>query len=106
MMVAVVSVMLAGVGAFHAAAPGFRRGPPLLSHASERVPPFFMREAEAASGLGSLSIGELKALLSERGIDFRDCLEKSELVDRLENSKPSSNAFIQPAASLGTRREP
>ena len=72
MLVAVVSVMLAGVGAFHAAAPGFRRGPPMLSHAFERVPPFFMREAEAASGLGSLSIGELKALLSERGIDFRD----------------------------------
>ena len=101
MMVAVVSVMLAGVGAFHAAAPGFRRGPPLLSHASERVSPFFMREAEAASGLGSLSIGELKALLSERGIDFRDCLEKSELVDRLENSKPSSNAFIQPRGLTG-----
>ena len=32
------------------------------------------------SGLESLSVGELKSLLSERGIDFRDCLEKRELV--------------------------
>jgi hypothetical protein len=38
-------------------------------------------------GLGSLSVGELKALLTERGIDFRDCLEKRDLVERLENSQ-------------------
>jgi len=36
--------------------------------------------------LSSLSVSELKRLLSERGVDFRDCLEKSDLVDRLQNS--------------------
>merc|ERR1719498_1588858 len=45
------------------------------------------------SGLAKLSVGELKALLTERGIDFRDCLEKQDLVERLENSRPSANAF-------------
>ena len=40
-------------------------------------------------GLDGLSVGELKSLLSERGVDFRDCLEKSELVARLESSTPT-----------------
>lgn len=52
---------------------------------------------DASSGLGKLSVGELKALLTERGIDFRDCLEKQDLIDRLENSRPSANAFSQRA---------
>jgi hypothetical protein len=30
----------------------------------------------------------LKRLLSERGVDFRDCLEKRDLVERLKSSKP------------------
>merc|ERR1719498_422961 len=51
------------------------------------------------SGLAKLSVGELKALLTERGIDFRDCLEKQDLVERLENSRPSANAFA--GRSLG-----
>lgn len=33
-----------------------------------------------------MSVTELKRLLSERGIDFRDCLEKRDLVERLEKS--------------------
>lgn len=37
-------------------------------------------------GMNSLSVTELKRLLSERGIDFRDCLEKQELVQRLQDS--------------------
>ena len=44
----------------------------------------------AASGLDKLSVGELKSLLQERGIDFRDCLEKRELVEKLELSSPST----------------
>jgi len=40
------------------------------------------------SGLSSLSVSELKRLLTERGVDFRDCLEKRDLVERLQSSKP------------------
>ncbi len=46
----------------------------------------------------ALSVTELKRLLSERGVDFRDCLEKRDLVDRLRNSSASS--FRQPTTSL------
>jgi S1-C subfamily serine protease len=42
-----------------------------------------------AGGLGSLSVTELKRLLTERGIDFRDCLEKRDLVERLRLSEAS-----------------
>lgn len=38
-------------------------------------------------GLSKLSVTELKRLLAERNVDFRDCLEKRELVERLEQSK-------------------
>lgn len=41
--------------------------------------------------LDALSVTELKRLLSERGVDFRDCLEKRDLVDRLKNSRASSS---------------
>mmetsp|Transcript_48769 Transcript_48769/g.140252 ORF Transcript_48769/g.140252 Transcript_48769/m.140252 type:complete len:471 (+) Transcript_48769:148-1560(+) len=40
--------------------------------------------------LNSLSVTELKRLLSERGIDFRDCLEKRDLVQRLKTSQASN----------------
>lgn len=43
----------------------------------------------SSSGLGKLSVTELKRLLAERGLDFRDCLEKRDLVERLEQSGPS-----------------
>lgn len=35
----------------------------------------------------SLSVTELKRLLLERGVDFRDCLEKRDLIARLESSR-------------------
>lgn len=38
------------------------------------------------AGFTSLSVTELKRLLAERGVDFRDCLEKRDLVERLESS--------------------
>jgi len=34
-------------------------------------------------GLTSLSVTELKRLLAERGVDYRDCLEKNDLIQRL-----------------------
>ncbi|KAL7545536.1 LOW QUALITY PROTEIN: hypothetical protein ACHAWF_008885, partial [Thalassiosira exigua] len=37
--------------------------------------------------LGSLSVSELKRLLNDRGVDYRDCLEKKDLVERLMSSK-------------------
>lgn len=51
-----------------------------------------------APPLNELSVTEMKRLLSDRGVDFRDCLEKKDLVDRLMASKPSS------AASSSARR--
>ena len=40
----------------------------------------------ANEGLRGLSTGELKRLLSERGVDYRDCIEKSDLMDKLNES--------------------
>uniref|UniRef100_A0A7S1Z6X8 PDZ domain-containing protein n=1 Tax=Trieres chinensis TaxID=1514140 RepID=A0A7S1Z6X8_TRICV len=40
------------------------------------------------AALSSLSVSELKRLLSERGVDFRDCIEKRDLVERLASSAP------------------
>ena len=41
--------------------------------------------------LNSLSVTELKRLLSDRGVDFRDCLEKRDLIERLKKSQASSS---------------
>src|SRR6478672_1074471 len=46
--------------------------------------------ASSTSSLSSLSVTELKRLLSERGVDFRDCLEKGDLVARLDESQSQS----------------
>lgn len=51
----------------------------------------FDKNADAFNGLNALSVTELKRLLSERGVDFRDCLEKRELVERLQSSKAALN---------------
>jgi S1-C subfamily serine protease len=37
-------------------------------------------------GFEKLSVTDLKRLLLEHGVDFRDCLEKRDLIQRLENS--------------------
>lgn len=42
------------------------------------------------AGINSLSVSELKRLLTDRGVDFRDCLEKRDLVERLMSSKGSA----------------
>jgi hypothetical protein len=43
-------------------------------------------------GFSRLSVTELKRLLIERGIDFRDCLEKRDLVERLRDSDLNGGA--------------
>ena len=53
---------------------------------SPRVAAAPMMTAAAPSGLSMLSVAELKRLLSERGVDSRDCLEKRDLVERLEST--------------------
>lgn len=42
--------------------------------------------APAPNSFSSLSVSELKRLLNDRGVDFRDCLEKQDLVERLAQS--------------------
>ena len=43
-------------------------------------------------GISQLTVGELKHLLSEAEVDFRDCIEKSELAARLRETLPSMPA--------------
>lgn len=38
----------------------------------------------------SLSVSELKRLLADRGVDSRDCLEREELIARLQSSAPAA----------------
>jgi len=53
------------------------------------------------SGLSKLlSVTELKRLLSERGVDFRDCIEKRDLVERLEQSNYFSSSSRKPLQPL------
>ena len=64
----------------------------LIRHPISGVPRFGLSSsrcfasAAAEDGLSGLSIGELKKLLGERGVDYRDCLEKRDLVARLKAS--------------------
>lgn len=44
-----------------------------------------------SSSLSNLSVTELKRLLTQRGVDFADCLEKRDLVERLANSRPMND---------------
>jgi hypothetical protein len=50
----------------------------------------------SSDAFGNLSVTELKRLLIDRGIDFRDCLEKRDLVERLRESEVNGwNSFRQ-----------
>ena len=42
--------------------------------------------------LRSLSVTELKRILTERGVDYRDCLEKQDLVDRVISSQGTASS--------------
>jgi len=56
--------------------------------ASSSTPPSGAAAAASSDArqIGEFTTSELKRLLTERGVDFRDCLEKSELVQRLQKS--------------------
>lgn len=56
------------------------------------------------SPFAKLSVGELKRLLVARGVDYRDCFDKRELVERLENSEASLGSG-SPAPTLLTESE-
>ena len=47
----------------------------------------------------NLSVSEMKRILSERGVDFRDCLEKNDLVERLLSSRSASSTSKERNAS-------
>lgn len=75
-------------------------GAAFLSSGLPRTAPNYalrMSSTKAKDDLSSLSVSELKRLLSERGVDFRDCLEKRDLVDRLQNSPAAS--YVSPLSS-------
>jgi S1-C subfamily serine protease len=51
--------------------------------------------------LSVLSVNELKRLLTERGVDFRTCLEKGDLVERVRSSEPrASTPFIKTISDM------
>ena len=61
----------------------------------------------AAAPEANLSVGELKKLL-DRGVDFRDCLEKADLVQRLKESSAGArrpcHRSSSTASSASSRR--
>ena len=61
--------------------------------------------AQGPDGGVPLTIGELKQLLSERGVDYRDCLEKSDLAKRLSESAGQSKVAARPQR-LARRADP
>jgi predicted HTH domain antitoxin len=48
--------------------------------------------AAVATAASQMPVGELKRILCERGVNFSDCLEKRDLVKRLESSSSSAVA--------------
>ena len=51
------------------------------------------------NSLSSLSVTELKRILSDRSIDYRDCLEKSDLIERILSSSPSTGTNTASSSS-------
>ncbi len=47
---------------------------------------------DGGGSLAALSVAELKRLLDDRRVDYRDCLEKRDLIDRLLTSRPADFA--------------
>ena len=73
------------------ATPFFNSGAPRFYGAGAPPP--------SSADLSTLTVTELKRLLSERGVDFRDCLEKQDLIDRLIHTPPNG-AFASSGGSL------
>jgi S1-C subfamily serine protease len=59
-----------------------------------------------AGSLESLTVGELKALLSAANVDFRDCFEKQELVARLRSARESLDADTASRLQYLLQRQP
>jgi S1-C subfamily serine protease len=96
---------------------------PSLGFVSRHISPFFAAgssrpsvarnyainnfdENAIGNGLSALSVTELKRLLSERGVDFRDCLEKSDLIRRLQETQnsPGREASV-PTSALSDQEQ-
>ena len=59
---------------------------------------YFRRNAvngNSARQISDFSTSELKRLLTERGVDFRDCLEKGELIARLQKSLRENESSVE-----------
>lgn len=92
-------LLLAGHGASFLT-PALRQPQPNYAHT------LHMYSNNENDGLSSLSVSELKRLLSERGVDFRDCLEKRDLVERLQDSpRPVSSSTTTPPHSTSSLSE-
>jgi S1-C subfamily serine protease len=59
--------------------------------------PLYPKLDKANDSFSALSVTELKRLLAERGVDFRDCLEKRDLVERLQKSNPTRSFSSTPS---------
>lgn len=73
---------------------------PAPSFSTRHVNSYALKMAE--DGMGALYVSELKRLLTERGVDFRDCLEKRDLVERLASSKQQVSSTPPKADLIST----
>jgi Trypsin-like peptidase domain len=72
---------------------------PLSAESEEHNERFSSKNGQRDS-FSNLSVTELKRLLIDRGIDFRDCLEKRDLVERLRESETVGfNSYQQQPSS-------
>lgn len=67
----------------------------------ERLAAVHSRGPGNSRQISDFTTSELKRLLTERGVDFRDCLEKSELVQRLQESlREGESGDIEEASAI------
>jgi S1-C subfamily serine protease len=66
-------------------------------------------DSALTDSMSFLSISEMKSLLSERGVDFRDCMDKRDLVARLKDSQSADDgadtSFSSPTNNLFGQEE-
>ena len=68
-------------------------GSPYLHHVSNlRGGDTYSNNSKEYGSLNSLSVAELKRLLNDRSIDYRDCLEKRDLIERILTSPACSTS--------------
>jgi S1-C subfamily serine protease len=64
-----------------------------LSGESDKNDHFAAHKNGQSDAFSNLSVTELKRLLVDRGIDFRDCVEKRDLVERLRESEAKGGSY-------------